>query len=162
MMPLRNCSPWQDTGVYTLWCSRRRLGVKCYAPPDVSAYFLQRPQEGCTPMVMLSNTGQIMLPEVLQQALRLQRGDQLEVSIGCDRRVLARVPSGPGQPWRCRRGRSRAHAWWRASPLFQARGAQCRSIGFVDENECRPLHNGRAGAYEGDFDIFDLAFPRTP
>jgi hypothetical protein len=38
---------------------------------------------------------------------------------------------------------------------------QRRLVRFSDEDECRPLHNGRAGANEGDLNIFDLAFPRT-
>src|SRR5262249_36345292 len=34
------------------------------------------------------------------------------------------------------------------------------SIGFVDEDKCGPLHNGRARTNKGDVDIFDLAFTR--
>ena len=45
-----------------------------------------------------------------------------------------------------------------ASPFLPARVSHWRLVGFVDEDECGPLHNGRAGAHEGDMDILDLAF----
>ena len=57
------------------------------------------------PVVTLSNTGQIMLPQVLRQALGLQEGDQLEITIEGDRLVLTRVASVPAQPWQRWRGR---------------------------------------------------------
>lgn len=31
------------------------------------------------------------------------------------------------------------------------------SIRFADKEKCRPLHDGSAGADEGDLDVFDLA-----
>ena len=53
-------------------------------------------------------------------------------------------------------------------PLDSGAGLRCRLlarglilagalIGLFDEDEGGPLHNGRAGAHEGDLDIFDLA-----
>jgi AbrB family looped-hinge helix DNA binding protein len=57
------------------------------------------------PVVTLSSTGQIMLPQVLRQALGLQEGDQLEVTVDGDRLVLTRVQSVPAQPWQRWRGR---------------------------------------------------------
>jgi AbrB family looped-hinge helix DNA binding protein len=57
------------------------------------------------PVVTLSGTGQIMLPQVLRQALGLQEGDQLEITIEGDRLVLTRVSSVPAQPWQRWRGR---------------------------------------------------------
>jgi AbrB family looped-hinge helix DNA binding protein len=57
------------------------------------------------PVVTLSSTGQIVLPQVLRQALGLQEGDQLEVTIEGDHLVLTRVPSVPAQPWQRWRGR---------------------------------------------------------
>ena len=42
-------------------------------------------------------------------------------------------------------------------PTSGSRGST--SIGCVDKDECSPLHNGSAGANEGDMDIFDLVFP---
>jgi AbrB family looped-hinge helix DNA binding protein len=57
------------------------------------------------PVVTLSSTGQIMLPQVLRQALGLQQGDQLEITIEGDRLVLTRVSSMPVQPWQRWRGR---------------------------------------------------------
>jgi len=57
------------------------------------------------PVVTLSSTGQIMLPQVLRHALGLQEGDQLEVTIDGDRLVLTRVQSVPAQPWQRWRGR---------------------------------------------------------
>jgi len=57
------------------------------------------------PVVTLSSTGQIMLPQVLRNALGLQQGDQLEVTIDGDRLVLTRVQSVPAQSWQRWRGR---------------------------------------------------------
>jgi AbrB family looped-hinge helix DNA binding protein len=57
------------------------------------------------PVVTVSSTGQIMLPQVLRQALGLQEGDQLEVTIDGDCLVLTRVSSVPAQPWQRWRGR---------------------------------------------------------
>ena len=57
------------------------------------------------PVVTLSNTGQMMLPQVLRQALGLQEGDQLEITIEGDRLVLTRVSSESAQPWQRWRGR---------------------------------------------------------
>ena len=57
------------------------------------------------PVVTLSDTGQIMLPQVLRQALGLQEGDQLEVTIDGDGLVLTRVHSVPSQSWQRWRGR---------------------------------------------------------
>jgi len=51
------------------------------------------------PVVTLSNTGQIMLPQVLRQALGPHEGDQLEITIEGDRLVLTRASSVPAQPW---------------------------------------------------------------
>ena len=59
------------------------------------------------PVVTLSSTGQIMLPQVLRHALGLQQGDQLEVTIDGDRLVLTRAQSVPAQSWQhSRRGRA--------------------------------------------------------
>jgi hypothetical protein len=66
-----------------------------------------------------------------------------------------------GGAGRLRRVRSRAYALWYASPLLPARVGQCGLVGIFDEDEGGPLHNGRAGANEGDIDIFDLAFTST-
>ena len=57
------------------------------------------------PVVTFSGTGQIMLPQVLRQALGLQKGDQLEVTIDGDGLVLTRVHSVPSQSWQRWRGR---------------------------------------------------------
>jgi AbrB family looped-hinge helix DNA binding protein len=57
------------------------------------------------PVVTLSGTGQIMLPQVLRHAIGLQEGDQLEITIEGDRLVLTRVSSVPAQPWQRWRGR---------------------------------------------------------
>jgi AbrB family looped-hinge helix DNA binding protein len=57
------------------------------------------------PVVTLSSTGQILLPQVLRHALGLQEGDQLEITIEGDRLVLTRVSSVPAQPWQRWRGR---------------------------------------------------------
>jgi hypothetical protein len=46
--------------------------------------------------------------------------------------------------------------------LYRARRGTHRSIGFSDEDEGSPLHDGRAGTDEGDVDIVDLALPGTP
>ena len=45
----------------------------------------------------------------------------------------------------------------------KSRGFSCGSmlIGLLDEYERGPLHNGSAGAYEGNIDIFDLTFTRA-
>ena len=37
-------------------------------------------------------------------------------------------------------------------------GSDVRLIRLVDEDKCRPLHNGRAGANKGYLGIFDLTF----
>ena len=47
------------------------------------------------------------------------------------------------------------------APCLRLGWAQWRSVWFFDEDECSPLHNGRAGANEGDVDIFDLALTST-
>jgi len=57
------------------------------------------------PVLTLSGTGQIILPQVLRQALGLQEGDQIEITIEGDRLVLTRVHSAPAQPWQRWRGR---------------------------------------------------------
>jgi hypothetical protein len=45
------------------------------------------------------------------------------------------------------------------NPTEFSRGSM--SVGFIDEDERGPLHDGRAGAHERDLDIFDLTFTRT-
>ena len=57
------------------------------------------------PVVTLSSTGQIMLPQALRQALGLHEGDQIEITIEGDRLVLTRVSSESAQPWQRWRGR---------------------------------------------------------
>jgi AbrB family looped-hinge helix DNA binding protein len=57
------------------------------------------------PVVTLSSMGQIVLPQVLRQALGLQEADQLEVTLDGDRLVLTRERSVPAQPWQRWRGR---------------------------------------------------------
>jgi hypothetical protein len=66
-----------------------------------------------------------------------------------------------GSAAKLRRVPSRANVLGNSSPFLPAKDAQYRSIGFIDEDEGGALHDGRAGAHEGDLDIFDLALPRT-
>ena len=56
-------------------------------------------------VVTLSNTGQVVLPQALRQALGLQQGDQLEVTLDGNRLVLTRVTPVPAQSWQRWRGR---------------------------------------------------------
>jgi AbrB family looped-hinge helix DNA binding protein len=56
-------------------------------------------------VVTLSNTGQVVLPQALRQALGLQQGDQLEVTLDGNRLVLTRVTPVPTQSWQRWRGR---------------------------------------------------------
>ena len=79
------------------------------------------------PVVTVSSTGQIMLPQVLRQALGLQEGDQLEVTIDGDCLVLTRVSSVPAQPWQRWRGAWPAHK-------------RCRRMWLTTRTRCAVSH----------------------
>ena len=80
------------------------------------------------PVVTLSSTGHILLPQALRQALGLQEGDQLEIAIDGDRLVLTRVPSSPAQPWQRWRGR-----------LAGTQALQAHMADYEDEVHCERL-----------------------
>ncbi len=56
------------------------------------------------PVVTLSSKGQIVLPHEIRQALGLQKGDRLRVTLEDDRLVLTRVPLARKQNWQHWRG----------------------------------------------------------
>lgn len=55
-------------------------------------------------IVTISSKGQIVLPREVREALGLQKGDQLIITLEGDRLVLTRLPS-PKRNWRRWRGR---------------------------------------------------------